>query len=715
MTLDVNFQTKTTDKTDVINKVQAKKHKKILTMEEAWEKIRGMKNSDADKAKLGEVFKALQDGKVGREIGCEGKSFSKAEALRIWVHLQEITRQEKLDKLVEETPDYYSLVLLVSELDIMKETLIKEVIISVDTETTGLNLYGKDIIVGVSFTAPVANQHYYIPLAHDEGNVENIEYAWGVIKEVLSYNEKAYILANATFDMHQFFNYGIEIKGTIHDVQEIMKLLNENEMSYKLKDLVTKYLKIPSDRFDVLFGKNCKFNTVPLKYARYYGCKDTHVTWLLYEFEMKYLPTFEALYNYYKLVEQPLVRVVWEMEREGFIIDMEEVANQKNFLEAEIPRLEAELKKKLGDINFGSPAQLLPALQRYVSPKLSATGKDDLKPYKTHPIIMLLNEWKVQSKQLSGFVAKMGDLIQKDGKLHGSFNQNGARTGRFSSVEPNLQQQPYEARKMFCVDEDSLILGLDFSAQEPRMLTHYTQEPILVENYNNGKDLYATLAAEFYGKPYEECYKKEDGSDTKERKTFKVVVLAIMYGMGATTLGGSLGITSKEAQAMLDKFKATFPAIAKFTEDNTKQACKDGFVEMELIIDGYRITRKRRLPFFKGENPKRVYDTYSTNAKIQGTSAMQTKLCMIKGNQLCKKLSTKGRTFALLGTIHDELLYRVPKDITREEVAMFEAIMTSTIKLHNIPSATDAELGNSWGYMIPIKRWFNGERPKGCA
>lgn len=710
MALEMNLKVKATDKTERIDKVQAKKTKKILTMEEAWAKIGTMKNSDSDKEKLREVFNAFQTGKIGREIGSEGKSFSKAEALRLWLVLQETMRQEKLEHMVATTPDNYHLVLDRDALIDMYKTLMAEPIIPVDTETKGLELYTKDYIVGVSFTAPQADEHYYIPLRHDEANAP-LETALKCIKQVLGCKDKQYVLHNAPFDMHQFKNEDIEILGTIHDTQTIMAVLNENEPSFRLKDLVTKYCKLPSDTFDVLFGKNCKFNTVELKYARYYACKDTHVTWLLFQFEMEYLKQMEGIYNYYMKVEQPLIRVVWEMEREGFIIDMEEVEKQKVYLEGIIPELEAKLRKELGDINFGSPAQLLPALQRFVNPKIQATGANDLKPYKHHPVIQLLNEFKDNSKQLNGFVATMASFIQPDGKLHGGFKQNGARTGRFSSVEPNLQQQPYEARKMFCVDKDSLILGLDFSAQEPRMLTHYTQEPVLVENYNKGQDLYATLASEFYGKPYAECYKNPDGSDTKERKTFKVVVLAIMYGMGAGSLGGTLGIPSKDAQAILDKFKATFPKIAEFTHNNTVTACKQGFVTMQLEYEGILLERKRRLPFFKGESPKNVYDTYSTNALIQGTSAMQTKLCMIKGNALCKKLSSPNRHFALLGTVHDELLYKVPVDITMDEFKQFEAIMTSTVKLNNIPSGTDGELGNCWGKMIPVKRWFGGERP----
>lgn len=657
------------------------------------------KLSATDKKKLEQVYEAIKAGELSNGVD-DMKKFTKTHALKLYQVLVIKRRSAILEKMVQETPDNYLLVMNETDLFTMHDILKDEKIIAVDTETTGLNLYGRDKIVGVSFSAPVKDKHFYIPLRHDEANAP-FEKAIYWIGKVLK-KSMPKIFHNATFDLHQFRNEGLEVAGDIHDTQELMKVLNENEPSYKLKDLVPKYLKIAGDTFDTLFGKT-PFNEVALKYARYYACKDTHITWLLFDFLMNHLKKQEGLYNYYMTVEQPLIRVVFEMEREGFYIDKDEVERQKEYLRPALEETKKELIKVLGDINFNSPAQLLPALQRTVSDKLQGTGKDELKPFKFHPIIKLLQKYKDDTKQLTGFVETIDNFIQPDGKLHGSFRQNGARTGRFSSSEPNLQQQPYEARKMFRVGENDLILGLDFSAQEPRMLTHYTQEPILIDNYQKGRDLYATLASEFYNKPYEECYKNADGSDTKERKEFKVVVLAIMYGMGAGSLGGALGISSQQAQAMIDKFYNKFPKVAQFVKQNTLEACKQGYVEMKLGD----LVRKRRLPFFRGRNPRFVYDTYSTNAKIQGTSAIQTKLCMIEGYKLCQRLSKGNRTFGLLACVHDELLFRVPKDVTREEVALFEAIMTDTVKLNNIPSGTDGELGRCWGDLTPVKFFFN--------
>jgi DNA polymerase I len=653
--------------------------------------------SKSEKEKMQMVYEAIKAGEISNGV-TDMKKFTKAHAKRLYEALAKSRRKDMLDKMVKETPDNYILAMDVMTIGNIFEVLKDEPIIAVDTETTGLNMYGKDKIVGVSFTAPKADLHWYIPLRHDEDNApfEKAKY-W--VGRILKMNN-AKVFHNAKFDLHQFKSEQLEVSGDIHDTQEIMKVLNENEMSYKLKELVPKYLKLEAETFGTLFGKT-PFNEVALKYARYYACKDTHVTWLLFEFLMEHLKKQRGLFNYYMTVEQPLIRVVYEMEREGFIPVLDEADKVSEELGAEVDKLRESLLNALGDINLDSPTQLLPALQK-AGISVESTAKKELKKHKGNPIVDTLLEYREKHKLNKDFISRIRDFVQPDGKVHGSFSQNGARTGRFSSKEPNLQQIPPYARRIYRVDDDSLILGLDFSAQEPRMLAHYTQEPVLLENYRKGRDLYATLASEFYGKSYESCYKNPDGSDTKERKEFKVVVLAIMYGMGSSSLGASLGISSGKAQTMINTFYDKFTKVAQFVKNNTLEATKQGYVEMQLGD----VIRKRRLPFFRGRNPMKVYDTYSTNAKIQGTSAIQTKKCMIEGDKLCKKLSKPNRTFALLACVHDELLFRVPKDVTREEVAMFEKIMTETVSLNNIPSATDGELGNVWGKLTPVNKFF---------
>lgn len=195
-------------------------------------------------------------------------------------------------------------------------------------------------------------------------------------------------------------------------------------------------------------------------------------------------------------------------------------------------------------------------------------------------------------------------------------------------------------------------------------------------------------------------YKNEDGSDTKERKQFKMVILAIMYGMTAKSLGETLGISELEAQHLINGFYKGSPQVAKWIEFNKETARKRGYVE---TLFG----RKRRLPDAKSSDKwlRMRAERQTTNARIQGSASEQTKLVMVKAGEKLREISTPEREFRLLATIHDEVLFQVPEDITREEVKIIEGLMVDTVKLNNVPSKTDIELGKCWGRLVSIDEW----------
>lgn len=715
MQLKLNLQIKNNDvAVKEVEKKVKKAKKEALPIAEAWRDIFSKKNSDADKIKLLEVKKAMDEGLIGREAGKESKTLTKAEALRLWKALQEQQKEEKLNEMVKNTPSNYILVDTVSELRDMYRVLKKETIIAVDTETTGVDVY-RDKMVGMSFTAPVQNLHYYVPIRHVTGEEQvPTDTVIPYVKDILEDEGIDKVFHNATFDLHIFDSEGIDVQGKIHDTLVLMHLLNENEPSYALKVLTPKYLKVEADTFESLFGKDCLFSTVELKYARYYACKDTHLTWKLFEFQYRMIR--EPRYNLSKVwtnycnIEQPLIKVVYEMEKVGFNLDQEEIARQKETYTKRKTELEAELLTHFGDINFNSVQQLGDVLYKKkklhlhdsIPPnfKQSTDAKTLKKLAKFDKGCELLIEYKDITKHLSSFVEKLPEMVSPDGKLHGGFKQTGTVTGRFSSVNPNLQQQPYESRKMFVADDGYLILGADFSAQEPRLLAHFTQDPVLLKIYEENKDLYSTYASLHYKRPYEEVYKNEDGSDTKERKAFKVVILAIMYGMTEKSLAETLNISELEAKTLIDGFYKGSPRVAKWIEHNKATARKQGYVE---TLYG----RKRRLPQIKSGDKWDVMraERQTTNARIQGSASEQTKLVMIRANKELKEISREGREFKLLATIHDEVLFQVPEDITREEVKIIESIMVDTVKLNNVPSKTDIELGKCWGNLTSVKDW----------
>lgn len=204
-----------------------------------------------------------------------------------------------------------------------------------------------------------------------------------------------------------------------------------------------------------------------------------------------------------------------------------------------------------------------------------------------------------------------------------------------------------------------------------------------------------------YNRPYEEVYKNEDGSDTVERKAFKVVILAIMYGMHPASLSESLNITIEEAEQLIESFYEGSPKVKAWIENNKKLVKKFGYVTTLM-------NRKRRLPEAKSKDKFAVSraERQCTNARIQGSASVQTKLVMIKADEVLTKMSTETRRFELLATIHDEILFQVPEDITKEEVKVIEDIMINTVKLKNVKCKTDIELGKNWGNLVSVDDWF---------
>lgn len=716
MKLNLNLQMNdnSTKVLEVERKV-VKAKKEVLSFEDAWKEIVAKKNSASDLEKLREVYKAMKEGRIGREEGKENRTLTKAEALRQWRVLQEQEKGAKLEAMANNTPSNYILVQTIEQLEEMERVLHGEHIIAVDTETTGVDVY-VDKMVGMSFTAPSQKLNYYVPIRHTTGERQlEPEVVLPKVKLIMEDSRIDKVFHNAIFDLHIFKGEGIEVNGLIHDTMVIAHLMNENETSFRLKELAPKYLKCEADTFDALFGKNCLFSTVELKYANYYACKDTYLTWELYNFYMRYLNTekFAKLKANYINIEQPLIKEVFLMERVGFAIDFEEVNRQKVELTERKAQLEALLEVHFGNINFNSVQQLSKVL--YQDKKLHLINEippnfKQSTDAKTLKILAkydegckILVEYKDIVKHLSSFVEKLPEMIKPDGKIHGSFKQTGTVTGRFSSVNPNMQQQPKEARKMFVAPNGYLILGADFSAQEPRLLAHFTQDQVLLDIYDQGKDLYSTYASLHYKRPYEEVYKNPDGSDTKERKAFKVVILAIMYGMTEKSLAETLGINELEAKTLIDSFYKGSPRVAKWIEHNKETARKSGYVE---TLFG----RKRRLPDAKSQDKweRMRAERQTTNARIQGSASEQTKLVMIKAGQKLREISREGREFSLLATIHDEVLFQVPEDITKEEVKIIESLMVDTVKLNNVPSKTDIELGKCWGNLVSVDDWkFN--------
>lgn len=699
MKLDVKLNKQTDDNAAALKSAAKRVKDATETIDEAWSRIFALKNSDNDMRKLREVKRAMDQGVIGREPESASKRFSKAEALRLHKVLAEQQREQKLADLVANTPDNYVLVTDEAELKHVVEYALKEPIIAVDTETTGLDVY-VDVIVGVSLTLPTEDRHYYIPFEPTQDERALTSDLIQSLKPLMETDKVEKVLHNATYDIAMFERHGITLNNVVWDTMTAMHLLNENEPSYALKNLATKYLGEPSDTFGELFGKDARFDTIPLDIALVYAAKDTDLTWRLYQFQLTHLSKMPTVLEYYRNVEVPLMYAVYDMERTGFVIDTEYAKEYGAEMKVKIDSLEAELKTELAVENINSNKQLKPALERIICEELpNLDAKRTLKPLKKkHAIIAKLLRYRELAKLYSTYISVLPEKIHPvTGRLHARFNANGTVTGRFSSGGNgvNLQNQPKEARKLFKAPPGYVIIGADWSQQEVRCAAYFTQEPTLLEAYASGRDVYASLASEFYGKPYEEC-----GDGTPERKAMKVVVLAVMYGMGPGALSDMLDISMDEAKAFMEEFFRKMPNIERWINEAKDFAKKNGFVWMD------KQQRKRRLPEAKrktrGYNPEVSRALrQGPNAIIQGTSAIQSKTTIIEAHNFVKR---KG--WALWCTVHDELLVLAPEDFTREDLAEFEALMLNSYVFGNVPNKTDIEIMTTWGEGMSVDEWF---------
>lgn len=670
---------------------------------EDWKRLFSLKNTVADEERLSEVKAAMEAGKLHRNpadaINKQGrvKKFSKAEALRLWRSLQEQERMDALRRMVAEMPKNYRLITSKATLNEFLALLNDEEEIVFDVETTGTDIWS-DYIVGHVISAVKADVHAYIPTKHrtDRPQLPH-EYVMRALKPYYEDPALGKIAHNAKFDIHMLRNEGVHLRGLTWDTQVAMHVLNENEPSRALKELVTKYLKIESYTYGFLFGDRGFHEVSDLTTALAYAGKDGDITLRLRDFQREHLKRI-GLLRYYETVENPLIPVVVDMEREGFLLDPEKATEIGGQLADEIAKLNVEMRRDFkvdADFNFNSPEQLASLL--YDKLKLDrgkpwiqrSTKKTVLEAIQNdHPGVTKLLEYREKAKLHGAFFDKLPRQVHSDGRVRGEFNQDATKTGRFSSKSPNLQQLPKYARTMFKAPDNHVILSGDFSQQEPRILAHFSGEPGLIEIFKSDRDAYRGTAARFYGIPYDEV-----PNDLRDK--MKVGFLATAYGTQARTAAEQLGTTEAEAQKFLDEFFALYPHVTRWIERTKRFLRRHKYVEM---LEG----RKRRFPnYYSGAWWQRQGDErQAVNACIQGSAAIQTKVTMIAVNELCVR---KG--WRMLAAIHDEILVVAPETITPEDVAEFRGIMENAYKLR-VPNKCDVEIGRSWGSLVDADEWF---------
>ena len=691
------------------------------TLEDAYTRLMAMKNSGPDEQRIKDVILALQNGLIGRETMT--KKLTKAEVKRLHLRLKEVERERLLQEMVDSLTDNYVLVQTPASLEDAVKTLSAEPIIVFDVESTGVDVWN-DYIVGHVLSAPSVDKHYYIPTKHDTDEFQlDHDYVNSVLTPLYEDESIGKIAANARFDIHMLDREGITLTNLVWDTQEAQKLLNENEDSFALKRLVTKYLGIESYTYGDLFG-NIGFHEVSdLTTALAYAAKDGYVTWELYKFQRKHMSKMPEMLRYFETVEVPIIDLTFRMEKKGFDIDLEFAEEYGKRLDKQLEERYKAITAVLGDINLNSPPQLKEALEAHTGRTLASTdAKKVLKPLaKEFPVVAELLEYKADMKLNSTYVKAIPKLInQKTGKLHAQLNPNGTKTGRYSSggSGTNLLNQSPEARKMYIPPKGKVWVGADFKAQEIRCVASLSKEQVLIDAFEHNRDPYAMMAANFYDRPYEEVYKKADGSDTKERKQFKVVWLATLYGMGPQTLADMLQVNKQEAVDLQDQIFESMPKLKAWIDGSQEHAIKYGFVWL------HNKQRKRRLPEAQWSTAKIPYGKYfdpkyeeqrkkngsisralrqGPNAEVQGSSGIQMKNTMLAADKLCQ--SREG--WAVVLSIYDELVWEVPEDFTEQDAQDIADVMVNTYKFDGVDNGTDLEVFKRWGDGISLEEWFS--------
>lgn len=742
LTLNIRQPTVDADATERVAAAVKRKKAANETVDESWTRILAMKNSDGDLEKLRAVKSAMETGVIGRHPSDAGKRFSKAEAMRLYTDLQERNKAETLRRMVENTPKNYFLINNEKLLSRLIARLRNETEVAVDTETTGVDVY-TDVIVGISLTLPSVSipplsekgMHVYIPVMHDEGDQLSRDYVLSELRWFLYSEDIGKVLHNAIFDIAMFRRHGSDLRGVKWDTMVAMHLLNENEPSFRLKDLAPLYLGVESDTFAQLFGKT-PFNQIPLDIALAYAAKDTDLTWRLYQFQRRHFAALPTVLEYYEKVEVPLLYVIVDLEANGYILDLDFAKEYGEQLSARAKELHEKLIGVLakyhdgeGEINLNSTPQMKAALSKVIGKELpNMDAKKTLKPLaKQFEVIADLLEYRKITKLSGTYIDALPTKQNPTTKRwHSRFNPMGTVTGRFSSGKDedaadsnqfNVQNQPEDARKMFVAPEGKVLISADFKAQEIRCTAYLSGEPVLIEAFEKGIDPYANMASMYYKRPYHEVNKLPNGEDTPERKAMKVVWLATLYGMSDYSLADMLGLTKAEATAFKEELFGGMPKLSAWLKANEEHVAKYGFVWADKQQRKRRLPdgklKRKEIPYGKWNDPK--YDELrkhnakinramrqGTNARVQGSSAVQTKVTMIKAHEECGKREG----WALWGTIHDELVFEIPEDFTREDIAVIERIMTQSYSWGSVANGTDIAIMRRWGKGVTPKEWF---------
>ena len=664
------------------------------------------KISVMDKDKLAEIFKELEFRTLAVQI-LEGVTSSSGGQQTLFGsspvksgdenETRSIASHSVAEKSIEDVAHEYILVNSLPEQITLAQKLVKAKSFCFDTETTGLDANNAEL-VGLAFSVE-AHKAYYVPIPEDQKAAQEIV---DIFKSVLEDDTVTIIGQNLKYDMLIMKWYGIEINATLEDTMLYHYLL-EPDLRHKLDYLAETYLKYQMVPIEALIGKRgikqLTMRTVEVEKAKEYAGEDADITLQLKELLEPKLKE-NGVEKLYHDLEAPLIKVLVDLEYAGVRIDGDYLKNYSKELETLINQKEKEIYKLAGSqFNIASPKQVGQILfermgipYRWRKTKSGQYSTDETKLAelsKDHPIIQDILKFRGYSKLKSTYVDALPKMINpKSGRIHSSFNQALAATGRLSSNNPNLQNIPIKTpegrrvREAFIPrDENHILLAADYSQIELRLIAEISNEEAMLEAFINGLDIHAATAAKVYDVPITDV-------TSDQRRNAKTVNFSIIYGAGATNLSQQLDISRKEATALIKAYFTQYNGLKIYMEKVVEDAREDGYVSTLLGRRRYLRDINSKNGFIRS-NAERL----AINSPIQGSAADMIKIAMIN---IHKAFEAENFQSKMILQVHDELVFDVYKPELEKIKPIIEQKMKNAIPNLKVPILVSMDTGNNW-------------------
>ncbi|MGF1675891.1 MAG: DNA polymerase I [Rivularia sp. (in: cyanobacteria)] len=598
--------------------------------------------------------------------------------------------------------------------EILRQFTSPETPVAWDTETSDLEPRDADLVGIGCCWGTEASEVAYIPLGHKNGQNLDKDVALQSLRPILESKDYPKAFQNTKFDRLILRCQGINLAGVIFDSMLASYVLNPDS-SHGLSELSQKYLGLMAKSYLELVPKGQTIGDISIPEVADYCGMDVYTTFQLVGKLRQQLNEIPALLKLLLEVEQPLEAVLAEMEYHGIRVNTAYLKELSQQLEIDLAKLERQVYAIAGEaFNLGSPKQLSQILfekldlnkkhSRKIKTGYStdAATLEKLRDDDQTGIIDGIIEYRTLSKLKSTYVDALPNLVREDTKrVHTDFNQTVTSTGRLSSSNPNLQNIPIrtafsrQIRKAFIPESGWLIVTADYSQIELRILAHLSQEPVLVEAYNNNEDIHTVTARLVYEK---------DDITSDERRVAKTINFGVIYGMGSLRFSRSTGIDKNLANEFIKRFYTRYPQVFEFLESLKKQAISQGYVETILGRRRYFDFTSNSLIKLKNAKPEEIdlsklknlgaYDAgllrAAANAPIQGSSADIIKIATIKIHELLQNYQAR-----LLLQVHDELVFEVPPQEWQELQLKIKSVMENAVKL-TVPLLVEARAGDNW-------------------